>query len=106
MFDISICVLVSFPISLHNSLPLSSCVLVPMRYIILAESLSLGVAAIGTVEFPLSKRDVNGEQSHVARGVLWRRQETAGTLEESVYNVLPWSQGGGYYTNSEQAHDS
>lgn len=58
-------------------------------------------AASGTLEFPLSKRDASGQQSNIARGVLWKRQDTAGTVEESVYDVLPWSLGGAYYTNSK-----
>jgi len=60
------------------------------------------VAASGTVEFPLSKRDASGQQSHVARGVILKRQDSDGTVEESVYNVQPWSLGGAYYTNSKR----
>lgn len=59
------------------------------------------VSATGTIEFPLSKRDASGQESDIARGVLWKRQDTVGTVEESVYDVLPWSLGGAYYTNSE-----
>ncbi|GAB7357763.1 hypothetical protein MBLNU459_g0413t1 [Dothideomycetes sp. NU459] len=62
-------------------------------------ALAGAAAAAGTVEFSLSKRDASGNPSDVARGVLLKRQETAGTVEESVYDVLPWSEGGAYYTN-------
>ncbi|KAL1304996.1 hypothetical protein AAFC00_003900 [Neodothiora populina] len=56
-------------------------------------------ATSGTLEFALSKRDAFGQQSQVARGVLLKRQDTIGTVEQSVYDVLPWSLGGAYYTN-------
>ncbi|KAF1355527.1 aspartic peptidase domain-containing protein [Delphinella strobiligena] len=65
----------------------------------LALANAVAVTARGTLEFSLSKRDASGKQSDIARGVLWKRQDTAGTVEESVYDVLPWSEGGAYYTN-------
>lgn len=56
-------------------------------------------AATGTLELSISKRDASGNPSDVARGMLVKRQNTAGTVEESVYDVLTWSTGGAYYTN-------
>lgn len=53
--------------------------------------------ATGVVEFPLSKRDASGAQSDIARGMLVKRDPS--TVEESVYDVLTWSNGGAYYTN-------
>ena len=64
-------------------------------------TLAGAAAASGTVEFRLSKRDASGQQSHIARGVVLKRQETTDTVEQSIFDVLPWSLGGAYYTNSE-----
>lgn len=66
-------------------------------------ALAGAAAASGTVEFSVSKRDASGNPS---RGVLLKRQETVGTVEESVFDVLPWSDGGAYYTNSELGSDA
>ena len=71
------------------------------------------VSATGTVQFDISKRDRFGQKSEVAKGVykrqadgfgsyqkrIKRQTSNAGTVEESIYDVLPWSLGGAYYTN-------
>lgn len=57
------------------------------------------VAATGTLSLGVHKRDAFGNRSPAARGVYKRQTSSAGTVEESVYDVLPWSLGGAYYTN-------
>ena len=55
------------------------------------------VSAKGTVSLDLSKRS-HTDVSEPAR-IYKRQASNAGTVEESVYDVLPWSYGGAYYTN-------
>jgi len=56
-------------------------------------------SASGTVSLGLAKRD-SQDVSQPAR-IYKRQQSNAGTVEESVFDVLPWSDGGAYYTNSK-----
>jgi hypothetical protein len=61
-------------------------------------SASLSIAT-GTLSLGIHKRDGFGQDSPAARGVYKRQISNAGTVEESIYDVLPWSLGGAYYTN-------
>ncbi|PNS20642.1 hypothetical protein CAC42_369 [Sphaceloma murrayae] len=53
--------------------------------------------ASGTLALPLERRLVHGGSSLAARGVYKRQQSNV--VGSNVYNVLPWSVGGAYYTN-------
>lgn len=58
-------------------------------------------SARGTLSLSLSKRDVNGQASPQAKGVYKRQVSSASTVEESLFDILPWSTGGAYYTNGQ-----
>lgn len=54
-------------------------------------------SATGTVSLGLSKR--NSQDSTEPARLYKRATSNAGTVEESIFDVLPWSDGGAYYTN-------
>lgn len=57
--------------------------------------------ATGTVSLSLEKRAILDGRPQPVKGIYKRQQSDAGTVESTVYDVLPWSLGGAYYTNSE-----
>lgn len=57
-------------------------------------------------ELTIQKRDkhTNGRTNVFARAVQahnFEKRQTDGTVSTNVFNVLSWSAGGAYYTNSE-----
>lgn len=65
----------------------------------LSAGLVASVTATGTLQLGVGKRDMAGRESHMDRRVFKRQTSDTGTVEESVFDVLPWSTGGAYYTN-------
>ncbi|PSK56975.1 hypothetical protein B9Z65_6599 [Elsinoe australis] len=55
--------------------------------------------ATGTVSLSLEKRAILDGRPQPVKGIYKRQQSDAGTVESTVYDVLPWSLGGAYYTN-------
>lgn len=63
---------------------------------------ALATAAVadtaGTFSLDIAKR--SKQDATQAHRHYRRQQDTTGTVEESVFDVLAWSNGGAYYTNS------
>lgn len=76
------------------------------RTAVSATSLVLALSAItalvsaatpGTFSLGITKR--SARDSSAPHRIYRRAESNAGTVEESVFDVLPWSTGGAYYTN-------